>query len=113
LTRLILYYSKVSSCHSIFTRNLLNCPHLSENATPEQKKDFLEEINLMTAVGSHMNIVSLIGCCTKSTPNFLIVEFAAKGDLLSYLRERRTKVKKSSLHLVRESGLEKKLIEIF
>ena len=47
----------------------------------------------MRAVGSHKNIVSLIGCCTKLSPNFLIVEFASKGDLLSYLRERRRKVK--------------------
>jgi len=66
---------------------------LQDNATPDQMNDFIEEITLMKAVGSHKNIVSLIGCCTKSTPNFLIVEFAAKGDLLSYLRERRKKVK--------------------
>ena len=65
----------------------------SEDATPAQEKDFLDEINLMKAAGKHKNIVSLIGCCTKSSPNFLIVEFASQGDLLSYLRERRKKVK--------------------
>ena len=68
------------------------CIILSDNATPEQVNDFLEEITLMKAVGSHKNIVNLIGCCTKSSPNFLIVEYAAKGDLLSYLKERRKKV---------------------
>ena len=67
--------------------------HVSENANPDQKNDFLEEINLMKAIGSHKNIVSLIGCCTKTSPCFLIVEFASNGDLLSYLRERRKKVK--------------------
>ena len=72
--------------------DILTCLHLSDNATPDQMDDFKEEITLMKAVGSHKNIVSLIGCCTKSTPNFLIVEFASKGDLLSYLRERRKKV---------------------
>ncbi|KAL9964324.1 hypothetical protein ACROYT_G027952 [Oculina patagonica] len=66
---------------------------LRENATPDQKNDFLDEINLMKAVGSHKNIVSLIACCIKSTPNFLIVEFASQGDLLSYMRARRKKIK--------------------
>ncbi|KAL9980660.1 hypothetical protein ACROYT_G009272 [Oculina patagonica] len=66
---------------------------LQENATPEQKNDFFDEINLMKAVGSHKNIVSLIGCCIESSPNFLIVEYASKGDLLFYLRDKRKKVK--------------------
>ncbi|KAL9980681.1 hypothetical protein ACROYT_G009299 [Oculina patagonica] len=78
---------------------------LQENATPDQKNDFLDEINLMKAVGSHKNIVSFIGCCIKSSPNFLVVEFASKGDLLSYLKERRKKVKdtKTAYVQVRES----------
>ncbi|KAL9980682.1 hypothetical protein ACROYT_G009300 [Oculina patagonica] len=71
-----------------------------ENATPDQRQDFLEEINLMKAVGSHKNIVSLIGCCIKSSPNFLVVEFASQGDLLSYLRELRKKVQDTKTEYV-------------
>ena len=67
--------------------------NISENANPDQKKDFLDEINTMKAVGSHKNIVSLIGCCIRSPPHFLIVKFASKGDLLSFLREMRKKVR--------------------
>ncbi len=66
--------------------------NVSENATPDEEKDFLDEIKLMKVVGSHKNIVSLIGCSIKSSPNFLIVEFASQGDLLSYLREQRKKI---------------------
>ncbi|XP_078362112.1 uncharacterized protein LOC144646406 isoform X2 [Oculina patagonica] len=69
---------------------------LQENATPDQKKAFLNEITLMKAVGPHENIVSLIGCCIKSSPKFLIVEFASKGHLLSYLREQCKKQFKGS-----------------
>ena len=63
-----------------------------ETVTPDQLNDFLQEITLMKVVGSHKNIVNFIGCCTKSSPNFLVVEYAAKGDLLSFLRERRKEV---------------------
>jgi len=71
--------------------------NFSDDPSPEQKSDFLDEIKLMKALGTHKNIVSLIGCCTKSAPNFLVVEFAANGDLLSYLRERRKTVKSCSI----------------
>ncbi|XP_078381578.1 fibroblast growth factor receptor 2-like [Oculina patagonica] len=73
---------------------------LRENATSDQKNDFLDEINLMKAVGSHKNIVSLIACCIRSTPNFLIVEFASQGDLLSYMRARRKKIKDTKVAYV-------------
>ena len=79
------------SCYHVIASFL--CFDFTDNATPDQQNDFLEEINLMKAVGSHKNILSLIGCCTKSSPNFLVVEFASDGDLLSYLRERRKRVR--------------------
>ena len=83
----------------LYMLNIMLCITFSDNATPDQMNDFLDEINLMKAVGSHKNIVSLIGCCTciKFSPNFLVVEFASEGDLLSYLRERRKKVKAAAV----------------
>ena len=54
--------------------------------------DFREEIMLMKSIGYHKNIVNLIGCSTLNKPLCLIVEYMPHGDLLYYLRKRRTKV---------------------
>lgn len=61
-------------------------------ADSDQRREFLEEIQLMKAVGSHKNIVSMLGCCTVQEPMFLLVEYVPCGDLLHYLRKHRSKV---------------------
>jgi len=40
---------------------------LAENADQQQKKEFLDELELMKPMASHPNIVGLVGCCTKSS----------------------------------------------
>ena len=67
-------------------------------ADSDQRREFLEEIQLMKAVGSHKNIVNMVGCCTVEEPMFLLVEYVRYGDLLHYLRKRRGKV-----HTIKES----------
>ena len=67
-------------------------------ADSDQRTEFLEEIQLMKAVGSHKNIVNMVGCCTVEEPMFLLVEYVPYGDLLQYLRKRRGKV-----HTIKES----------
>ncbi|XP_022799052.1 platelet-derived growth factor receptor alpha-like [Stylophora pistillata] len=62
-------------------------------ADSDQRREFLEEIQLMKAVGTHKNIVNMLGCCTVEEPMFLLVEYIPYGDLLHYLRKRRGKVK--------------------
>lgn len=62
-------------------------------ADNDQRREFLEEIQLMKAVGTHKNIVNMLGCCTVEEPMFLLVEYIPYGDLLHYLRKRRGKVK--------------------
>ena len=61
-------------------------------ADSDQRREFLEEIQLMKAVGTHKNIVNMLGCCTVEEPMFLLVEYIPYGDLLHYLRKRRGKV---------------------
>ena len=62
-------------------------------ADGDQRREFIQEIQLMKTVGSHKNIVNMLGCCTVQEPMFLLVEYIPYGDLLHYLRKRRGKVK--------------------
>jgi serine/threonine protein kinase len=43
----------------------------------------------MKMVGTHINIISLLGCCTKGGQVMLIVEYAKYGNLRDYLRRKR------------------------
>lgn len=61
----------------------------------DQRREFLEEMQLMKSVGSHKNIVTLIGCCTVKEPMFLLTEFVPYGSLLKYLRKHRGQVKEN------------------
>ena len=37
-----------------------------DNAPEKERKDFLDEINLMKRLPVHRNVLSLVGCITKS-----------------------------------------------
>ena len=60
--------------------------------TNEEEEDFLEEISLMKKLGSHPNVLGMLGCCKKSTPRCIVLEYMEYGDLLHFLREKRKKV---------------------
>ncbi|KAK2192919.1 hypothetical protein NP493_20g05013 [Ridgeia piscesae] len=63
---------------------------LPEHSDESQHRDFIKEIELMKSIGSHPNVVGMIGCCTSpSQPVCLIVEHMPGGDLLHYLRRHR------------------------
>src|SRR5262249_5710459 len=58
--------------------------------------DFLREIETMKVIGTHPNIVNLIGCITTTEFLCLVMEFCSNGDLLSYLRSHRPAEKDSN-----------------
>ena len=70
------YQNRAREKHPSFSLSPLGMPDESV------QQEFLDEIQLMKAVGSHKNIVSMVGCCTVEEPMFLLVEYAPYGDLL-------------------------------
>eukprot|EP01136_Pigoraptor_vietnamica_P018213 Opistho-1_new@64454 len=46
---------------------------------------FMAEIDLMRSIPPHAHIIALLGVCTQSEPNCMVLEFAAHGDLRHFL----------------------------
>ncbi|XP_061230368.1 receptor-type tyrosine-protein kinase FLT3 isoform X2 [Neopsephotus bourkii] len=62
---------------------------LKEKPDASEKDALMSELKMMTHIGSHENIVNLLGACTVSGPIYLIFEYCCYGDLLNYLRSKR------------------------
>jgi hypothetical protein len=60
---------------------------LDAKSSPEATKEMLAEAGVMAAVGSHPNLVSLIGIITRGDPLILILQFCAQGELLGMLKK--------------------------
>ena len=65
-----------------------------DDPSETQKEEFTFEIEQMKLLGSHKNVVSMVGCCTLEEKMFLVIEYVPCGDLLTWLRRRRKKVRK-------------------
>ena len=46
----------------------------------------------MKKLGNNKNVLGMIGCSKVNSPRCLVLEYMEYGDLLRYLREKRTKV---------------------
>ncbi|XP_015789002.1 uncharacterized protein LOC107365937 [Tetranychus urticae] len=61
-----------------------------ETSSEQEKRDLMSELEIMSQLESHPNVVSLLGCCTEIEPRFLILEYVPFGTLQSYLRDNRS-----------------------
>ena len=64
-----------------------------EGAGVEGKLQLLQEIELMKEIGSHKNVLSMLGYWVRSEPIMLILEYVPHGDLLQWLRNKRQQVR--------------------
>ncbi|XP_071073689.1 fibroblast growth factor receptor 3 isoform X3 [Dasypus novemcinctus] len=62
---------------------------LKDDATDKDLSDLVSEMEMMKMIGKHKNILNLLGACTQGGPLYVLVEYAAKGNLREYLRARR------------------------
>ena len=65
-----------------------------DDPSKAQKEEFSFEIEQMKLLGSHKNVVSLVGCCTTQKKMFLVIEYVPCGDLLTWLRRKRKTVRR-------------------
>ncbi|XP_033637067.1 tyrosine-protein kinase receptor Tie-2-like [Asterias rubens] len=62
---------------------------LKAGSTESDRRDFIGELEIMCMVGSHPNIVSLIGATEYAGILYVATEYAHHGNLLNFLRQSR------------------------
>ena len=75
------YFSRV--LRLFYSRTLSG---VDENDGMSNRDDLLREIALMKNLGSHPNIVTMIGACTKYEPIALLMEYMPYGNLQTFLK---------------------------
>ncbi|XP_065219986.1 fibroblast growth factor receptor homolog 1-like [Planococcus citri] len=49
--------------------------------------DLVSEMEIMKLIGTHPNVLRLLGCCTQNGPLLIITEYTVHGNLQSFLRK--------------------------
>ncbi|XP_072361741.1 vascular endothelial growth factor receptor kdr-like [Scyliorhinus torazame] len=75
---------KSSTCKTVAVKML------KEGATTNECKALISELKILIHIGHHLNVVNMLGACTKpGGPVMVIVEFCKYGNLSNYLRSKR------------------------
>ncbi|XP_021557252.1 vascular endothelial growth factor receptor 2 [Neomonachus schauinslandi] len=75
---------KTATCRTVAVKML------KEGATHSEHRALMSELKILIHIGHHLNVVNLLGACTKpGGPLMVIVEFCKFGNLSTYLRNKR------------------------
>ncbi|XP_015196874.2 vascular endothelial growth factor receptor 1 isoform X2 [Lepisosteus oculatus] len=76
--------NKSSTCRTVAVKML------KEGATASEYKALMTELKILIHIGHHLNVVNLLGACTKyGGPLMVIVEYCKNGNLSNYLKSKR------------------------
>ncbi|XP_041807993.1 platelet-derived growth factor receptor beta-like [Chelmon rostratus] len=63
----------------------------------------MSELKVLVHLGPHLNVVNLLGACTRGGPVYLITEFCCHGDLVNYLQRNKHTFLQSDTHAKSDS----------
>ncbi|KAF7213894.1 vascular endothelial growth factor receptor 1 isoform X1 [Nothobranchius furzeri] len=73
-----------SSCRTVAVKML------KDGATAIEHKALMTELKILNHIGNHLNVVNLLGACTKAGgPLMVIVEYCRYGNLSTFLKNKR------------------------
>ncbi|XP_044227141.1 platelet-derived growth factor receptor beta-like isoform X1 [Thunnus albacares] len=61
-------------------------------------QSLMSELKVLVHLGPHLNVVNLLGACTRGGPVYLITEFCRHGDLVNYLQRNKHTFLQSDAH---------------
>uniref|UniRef100_A0A8C9RXC1 receptor protein-tyrosine kinase n=1 Tax=Scleropages formosus TaxID=113540 RepID=A0A8C9RXC1_SCLFO len=88
-------FGKVMQASAFGINNSISCKTvavkmLKDGATPSEHKALMTELKILIHIGHHLNVVNLLGACTKAGgPLLVIVEYCKYGNLSAYLKSKR------------------------
>ncbi|KRX25317.1 Fibroblast growth factor receptor 3 [Trichinella nelsoni] len=74
---------------SLISRRTVAVKMLKSSTTDREMLDLVSEMEVMKKIGKHVNVISLIGCCTQAGPLYVIVEYCSNGNLRDFLKAQR------------------------
>ncbi|XP_034427857.1 vascular endothelial growth factor receptor 1 isoform X1 [Hippoglossus hippoglossus] len=79
---------------------------LKEDATANEHKALMTELKILNHIGHHLNVVNLLGACTKpGGPLMVIVEYCCYGNLSTFLKSKREVFVQDQLSGGKDGGL--------
>uniref|UniRef100_A0AAY4ANK7 receptor protein-tyrosine kinase n=1 Tax=Denticeps clupeoides TaxID=299321 RepID=A0AAY4ANK7_9TELE len=91
-------FGKVMQASAFGINNATGCTTvavkmLKEGATPSEHKALMTELKILNHIGHHLNVVNLLGACTRAGgPLMVIVEYCRHGNLSAYLKSKRESI---------------------
>nr|XP_020446605.1 platelet-derived growth factor receptor beta-like [Monopterus albus] len=74
-----------------------------KSSSGDAAQSLMSELKVLVHLGPHLNVVNLLGACTRGGPVYLITEFCCHGDLVNYLQRSKHTFLQSDAHTKSDS----------